>query len=226
METKRWRMGERGLKWKLHEERERERVEKLVIRRSATHTSSVCGVCKLTGWLFFLSWIRRQEKQRRIKSYYSTQGEADICRQGGEGEEDEHKGHSLTTEIYNGLHCKGELNTITKIHLSPPSLPGWLFYICAGKRERERDNQTCTFHPHYGYLHILIGCFVDDNYLLEYRIPKWASGWRNAKKGQKKKKKRAEVCKGANDIQSADCVSSAWWQRPIIMNHWLSATDK
>lgn len=133
---------------------ERERVEKLVIRRSATHTSSVCGVCKLTGWLFFLSWIRRQEKQRRIKSYYSTQGEADICRQGGEGEEDEHKGHSLTTEIYNGLHCKGELNTITKIHLSSPSLPGWLFYICAGKRERTRQSDMHLPSPLWLSSHI------------------------------------------------------------------------
>lgn len=174
---------------------------------------------------FFLSWIRRQDKQRRIKSYYSTQGEADICKQGGEGDEDVRKEHTLTTEIYNGLHCKGVSNTITKMLLCSPSNSGWLFYVWAGNRERERDNQTCTCIPHYGYLHILIGCFADDNYLLEYRIPKWASGWRNEKKGQKKEK-RAEVCKGANDIRSADCVSSAWWQRPIIMNHWLFATDK
>lgn len=124
---------------------------------------------------------------------------------------------------HRGMHWKGESNTVTKIQSPSPSNPGRLFYSRAGNRERQCGNQTCTFIPHYGYIHILIGCFTEDNYLLEYRIPKWASGWRNEKKGQKE---RAELCKGANDIQSGDCVSSAWWQRPIIMNHWLSATDK
>ena len=93
-----------------------------------------------------------------------------------EEEEEESKEHPLTTEIYNGLHCKGESNTITQIHSHSPSHPGRLFYICAGNGESENDNQACAFIPHYGYLHILIGCFVDDNYLLEYRIPKRASG--------------------------------------------------
>lgn len=88
-----------------------------------------------------MSWIRRQELQRRIKSYYSTQGEADICKGGGEGEEEEEedgKEHSLTTEIYNGLHCKGESNTITQIHSYSPTHPGRFFYIFALEMAKEK----------------------------------------------------------------------------------------
>lgn len=107
-------------------------------------------------------------KERLIYAKEGGEGE-------GEEEEKESKEHSLTTEIYNGLHCKGESNTIKQIHSYSPAHPGREFYICAGNSKRENDNQTRTFIWYYAYLHILIGCFVDDNYLLEYRIPKRAS---------------------------------------------------
>ncbi|KAA8580883.1 hypothetical protein FQN60_013841 [Etheostoma spectabile] len=55
-----------------------------------------------------------------------------------EGEE-ERKEHSLTTKIYNGLHCKGESNTITQIHCYSPAHTGRVFYICAGNSERRSD---------------------------------------------------------------------------------------
>lgn len=173
-------------------EREREWLEDLVIRRFATHTSLLWGVCKLSGWLFsFLSWIRRQELQRRIKSHYSTQGEADVCKweREGEREQEETKEQSVTTEICIGLHCKGESNAIHKYTLILPPYPGRFFYVCTGNNESENDNQTCTFIPYHAYLRILIGCSVDDNYLLEYWIAKRASERRNEKKGEKKWKK-------------------------------------
>lgn len=141
------------------------------------------------GSFFFLSWIRRQELQRRIKSHYSTQGEADICKGGGGGEEEESKEHSLTTEIYNGWRVKyNHTNTL----IFPHTLGDCSTFVLEIAK-RENDNQTCTFIPYYGYLHILIGCFVDHNYLLEYRIPKRASGWRNKKKGQKKERRYAKA---------------------------------
>lgn len=82
METKRWRMGERGLKVKAAGG-ERVSVENLVIRRSATHTSSVCGVCKLTGWLSFCHGSegkRGREELRAIilpkeRQIYADEGE-------------------------------------------------------------------------------------------------------------------------------------------------------
>lgn len=92
-----------------------------------------------------------------------------------EGEEEESREHSVTTEIYNGPHCKGESNRIIQTHFNSPSHDGRVSYICARNSERENDNQTHTFIPYYAYLRILIGCFVDDNYLLEYRMAKRAA---------------------------------------------------
>ena len=105
-------------------------------------------------------------KERLI---YAKEGEEE------EEEEEESKEHSLTTEIYNGRHCKyNHTNTLS----FSTAHPGRFFYKIAleiAKEKKKNDNQTCTFIRHYAYLHILIGCFVDDNYLLEYRIPKRAS---------------------------------------------------
>lgn len=85
----------------------------------------------------------------------------------GEREQEETKEQSVTTEICIGLHCKGESNAMQSTN-TPLFSPGRFFYVCTGNNESENDNQTCTFIPYHAYLRILIGCSVDDNYLLEY----------------------------------------------------------
>lgn len=67
------------------------------------------------------------------------------------------------------------------------------FYIGAGSSKRESDNHACSFVRYYAYLRILIDCFADNNYLLEYRIAKHASERRNKKKGQKKERRYAKA---------------------------------
>jgi len=71
--------------------------------------------------------------------------ENDKCRRGEEGDEKEKKEHSLTTEIYNGLHCERESNTITQTHSYSLAHPGRFFYNCAGNSERENDNHAPSF---------------------------------------------------------------------------------
>lgn len=78
---------------------------------------------------------------------------------------------TFTTEIYNRLYSNGKSNTITKLQ-SPLLHTLGNLCISAGNQERHHDNQAYTSILSCGYLHLLIGCFTDDNYLSEYRIPK------------------------------------------------------
>lgn len=43
-------------------------MENLVIRRSATHTSSVCGVCKSTGWLSFCHGSEGRRSREELRA--------------------------------------------------------------------------------------------------------------------------------------------------------------
>lgn len=63
------------------------------------------------------------------------------------------------------------------------------------KWRKENGNQACTFIPYFAYLRILIGCLVDDNYLLEYQIAKRARGVKEQEEKTEERKNRVEVCK-------------------------------
>lgn len=124
---------------------------------------------------FSLSWIRRQEKHRRLKSYYSTQEEADVCRRWERGETGRTQAQrTLFKPQRYTMDCTAKESLIQsqKYTCLLPRTPGDCSTSVPDTEKRECDNQTCTFLPHYAYLHILMGCFADDNYLLEYRIPK------------------------------------------------------
>lgn len=154
----------------------------MVIRESAKHISSLWGVCKWTDWLFFSSllWIRKKKLKRRIKAYYSTQGAAGVCKRERDEREEESKEHSVATEICIGVHCN-HTNTVLLF------FTGWEMVLHLFSK-RENDNQTCTFFPYYANLRILIGCSVDDNYLLEYWNRETSLGMKKREERTKKKK--------------------------------------
>lgn len=110
-----------------------------------------------------------------------------------------------------------------EIKYEQPEIPGY-----RRRCEQEKANEKATIRHAPWFRIILIYAYWRDApwMIITFWNTESLNEPRNEIKRRKDKKEEWRYAKGANDIQSAECVSSAWWQRPIIKNDSLSGTDK
>lgn len=184
----------------------------MVIRESATHTSSFMGSMQISRLpLFSLSWIRSQELHRRIKSYYSTKGAAGIWKW------DRRRREERRLFTYWDLHWSSLqwiMNKITDLY----------FCSYSGRSQQQTVNKKTTIRHAPWFAVTTICAYWWD--ALRIIITFWNTESLNelneGTRRKDRKEKERRYAKAANDIQSAECVSSAWWQRAIIKNDSLS----
>lgn len=102
-----------------------------------------------------------------------------------EGDEDERKEHFYHRDVqWTPLERRVKYNHTNALLFSRTA---WKILLHLRWKLRKRKRQSRTFICRYAYLHISIGCFVDDNYLLEYRIPKTSHGNEGTRRKDRKK---------------------------------------
>lgn len=108
--------------------------------------------------------------REELRDFILPEEEADICKRGGGG-----GGGQRTLCNHRDIQWTPLLRRVKYNQTNTPlfSLTPWDLLLRSHWKSRKRKKTTIRQAPSFpimAYLSILIGCFMDDNYLLEYRI--------------------------------------------------------